>query len=136
MYSKLTKWAQGLKREIQVLYFAYKDPKTPLISKVLLALTLAYAMSPIDLIPDFIPVLGYLDDLIILPFLIFLTIKTIPEDVLSSSRKKTGKVEPEMNKSYIAAVVIIVLWVMVTIVLIFTIFLESIYPPSNPFPFP
>lgn len=69
------------KKYIELCRLLYKDPRTPRIAKILLWITIGYALSPIDLIPDFIPVIGYLDDIIILPVLLYLAIKSIPEDV-------------------------------------------------------
>jgi uncharacterized membrane protein YkvA (DUF1232 family) len=77
-----------LKSEIIALYLAYKHPRTPWYAKVLAGLIIGYALSPIDLIPDFIPVVGYLDDLIIVPLGIALLIKIIPRDILEESRAK------------------------------------------------
>ena len=74
--------AAGLKRDIPAVFLSLKHKETPIIAKVIAALTIAYALSPVDLIPDFVPVLGYLDDLIILPALVALTIRLIPEDVM------------------------------------------------------
>jgi len=77
---------QRLRREARTMHLAYKDPRTPWYAKWLAAGTLTYALSPIDLIPDFIPVLGYLDDMLILPFAVWLTIKLIPSEVLTDCR--------------------------------------------------
>ncbi|MGI5070645.1 DUF1232 domain-containing protein [Treponema pectinovorum] len=74
------------------IFLALKDKKTPIFAKLLAALTLAYAFSPIDLIPDFIPVVGYFDDIIILPILIALTVKFIPSEFLECSRKQLQKI--------------------------------------------
>ncbi len=79
--------AKKLKTDIPALFLALKDKGTPCPAKVLAGITVAYALSPIDLIPDFIPVLGYLDDIILLPMLIALTINFIPDDVLEKNRK-------------------------------------------------
>ena len=79
--------AKKLKAEAQVLMIAYKDKRTPLTAKILIGITIGYLLSPIDLIPDFIPVLGLLDDLIIVPALIALSIKLIPEIVLHDARE-------------------------------------------------
>lgn len=73
--------AQSLKRDIPAVFLALKDKDTPISAKVLAGITVCYALSPVDLIPDFIPVLGYLDDLILLPALIALTVKLIPGEV-------------------------------------------------------
>lgn len=77
----IKKWAKELRGNIKALDYARKDPRVPLLPKSLLIMVVAYALSPIDLIPDFIPVLGYLDDLILLPLGIALVIKMIPKDV-------------------------------------------------------
>lgn len=81
--------AGKLKTDIPAIYLAIKDKDTPIITKIFAGITVAYALSPIDLIPDFIPVLGYLDDIILLPFMVALTIKLIPLDILSRTRKIT-----------------------------------------------
>ena len=81
---------RALKSELAALYFAYRDPRTPWYAKVAAILVIAYALSPIDLIPDFIPVLGYLDDLIILPLGIFFAIKLIPAEIMASAREKAA----------------------------------------------
>ena len=84
-----------IKQELPALYLCLKDPQNPWLPKILAWLTVAYALLPIDLIPDFIPVLGYVDDMILLPGLIYLTIKCIPEDLLNQKEnllKKCGKI--------------------------------------------
>lgn len=100
--------AKKLKTEITVLYLAYKDPRVPLRAKILTAVVVGYALSPIDLIPDFIPVLGYLDDLVLLPLGISLIMKMIPEDVLDEYRKKVSENPPKPNLA--AAAAIIAVW--------------------------
>lgn len=80
--------AKKLKTDIPALFFALKDKKTPLIAKNFAGITVVYALSPIDLVPDFIPVLGYLDDVILLPALVALTIKFISKEVLADCREK------------------------------------------------
>ena len=80
--------AKQLKTDIPAVFLALKDKKTPWYAKALAALTVVYALSPIDFIPDFIPVLGYLDDLIILPALVALTVKFIPDAVFAEYRKQ------------------------------------------------
>src|SRR5215207_6790572 len=84
-------WAKKIKRDGLTLWFAQKHADTPLLAKALAVLVVAYALSPIDLIPDFIPVLGYLDDVILLPGLIWLTIKLIPDRVLAESRVRADE---------------------------------------------
>ena len=99
-----------LKTDTYTLYLAYKDPRVPWYAKILIAAIIGYALSPIDLIPDFIPVLGYLDDLIIIPAGIFLSLKMIPKEVLEECRKKAIS-EPISGKSkWVAAFVIVIIW--------------------------
>lgn len=90
-YKKLKRRAKRLKRQIWALYLSWKDPQTPVLARVVIICTVAYAASPIDLIPDFIPVLGQLDDLIILPALIALAIHMIPPEVSARCRKEAWK---------------------------------------------
>ena len=102
--------AKQLKSETQVLIVAYGDTRTPLSAKLLIGLTVAYLMSPIDLIPDFIPVLGILDDLLLVPLLITLSIKQIPTEVLADAREEVKVHPPTLKKNWLVAVVIVVLW--------------------------
>ena len=106
------RWAERLKSETYALYLAYKDPRVPLHAKVFAALVVGYAFSPLDLIPDPIPVLGYLDDLILIPLGVALAVRMIPENVLSESRQEARKMveRDERPVSRAAAAVIVVLW--------------------------
>lgn len=88
---KLKRRARRLKRQIWALYLALKDPEIPWSARLLILLTLAYATSPIDLIPDFIPILGQLDDLIIVPALIVLALREIPKPVMARCRREAWK---------------------------------------------
>jgi uncharacterized membrane protein YkvA (DUF1232 family) len=101
---------RSLKRQTVVLYFAIRDPRIPLIAKLLAGFVVAYALSPLDLIPDFIPVLGYVDDLIVVPLGIALCLRLVPEPVLAEARARAGNVS-EKPKSYSGAIMIIALWV-------------------------
>lgn len=83
---RLRAWARGLKRDVMALWLAARDPRVPLLAKLLSGLVAAYALSPIDLIPDFIPVLGYLDDLLIVPAGFWLAVRMIPPLVLADLR--------------------------------------------------
>ncbi len=106
--------AKKLKSDIPAISLALKDNDTPIIAKILAAVTVAYALSPIDLIPDFIPVLGYLDDLIILPALATLTIKLIPKEKFEECRiKAEGLWENGKPKRWYYAVPIVIIWVAV-----------------------
>ncbi|TMV46287.1 DUF1232 domain-containing protein [Paenibacillus mesophilus] len=114
MFEKIKKWAKQLKRKVFVLYFAYKDTRTPWYAKIFALCVVAYAFSPIDLIPDFIPVLGYLDDVILIPLGVALALKMIPESVIrqctvqAEERQKNGK-----PKNWLVGSLIILVWVAV-----------------------
>ena len=88
MLNKIKTWASKLKQQAQLLQIVYQDKRTPLKAKVLIWITLGYLFSPIDLIPDFIPVLGLLDDIIIVPILIAITLKLIPKTIWSDAKEK------------------------------------------------
>lgn len=111
MLDKIKEKAKALKLEIKVLYLAYKNKDTPWYAKFVAAMVVAYALSPIDLIPDFIPILGYLDDLILLPLGIALAIKLIPNHVLEKCRE-LAKEEGQQGKPKImwGAVIIVIIW--------------------------
>lgn len=102
--------AGTLKRETHALYLAGRDPRTPWAAKLIIAMVVAYALSPIDLIPDFIPVLGYLDDLLLLPLGIFLALKLIPAAVLADARQAAHQANGNLAKSRAAAIVIVIIW--------------------------
>jgi uncharacterized membrane protein YkvA (DUF1232 family) len=87
MFSRLKKVSEKLKREIKVYQEVMKDPETPFIAKALLGFIVAYALSPIDLIPDFIPILGYLDNAIIIPPIFFIALKFIPKKIIDKHKK-------------------------------------------------
>lgn len=111
LLSKLKQKAKQLKSEVQVLMIAYKDKRTPLSAKILISITVGYLLSPIDLIPDFIPVLGLLDDLIIVPLLITFSIKLIPQNVLNDAREKVKNNSQRYKKAnWLFAIIIIVIW--------------------------
>ena len=88
MFNSLKAWAKRLKRDVIALMFASRDPATPMLAKCIAGLTVAYALSPIDLIPDFIPIIGFLDDVILVPIGIWLSLRLIPPAVLATSRAK------------------------------------------------
>ena len=103
--------ARKLRQYSIALYYAYKDPITPILPKLIILITLAYALSPIDLIPDFIPLIGLLDDLLILPGLIALSIKLIPEPVMRNALENAKNKPVKMKKNWGFAVFIIILWI-------------------------
>lgn len=108
------KWAKSLKRQTMVLWFCYQHPQTPWLPKWIAVFVVAYALSPIDLIPDFIPILGYLDDVIILPLGIMLAIRLMPPSVLVECQDKALAWERSQVKrpvSVTAAILIVMIWV-------------------------
>jgi len=106
--------AKQLKKDIPAVFLALKRKETPVISKIFAAITIAYALSPIDLIPDFIPVLGYLDDVILLPAFVALTIKFIPKNVLQECRKESEYMwEDKKPKKWYYAIPIVVIWLLI-----------------------
>jgi uncharacterized membrane protein YkvA (DUF1232 family) len=110
---RLRDWARALKRDVLALFRAARDPRTPWYAKALAALVAAYALSPIDLIPDFIPVLGYLDDLLLVPAGIWLCLQLIPPEVIAEHRKAVAEATPSARPvSRVAAAVIIAIWLL------------------------
>ena len=106
--------ARKLKKDVPVVFLALKDKDTPLAAKVLAALTVGYALSPVDLIPDFIPVLGYLDDVILLPALIALTVKLIPSDIWEKHAVQAQEMWKDGKpKKWYYAVPVILIWLLV-----------------------
>lgn len=100
--------ARALKAETSVLYFAARHPGTPWYAKLLVAVIVAYAFSPIDLIPDFVPVLGYLDDLVLIPLGILLAIRLVPPEVLAECRVRAQERRKLVSRA--AGAVIVVIW--------------------------
>jgi uncharacterized membrane protein YkvA (DUF1232 family) len=120
---ELKGWAKRLRAETYALYLAYKDPRTPWYAKVFAGCVVAYALSPIDLIPDFIPVLGYVDDVVLLPVGIYVAIKIVPADVMEESRKKTAEVVVRRGPAaYAVAAVVIIFWFGAAVVATWAIF--------------
>ena len=110
--------ARRLSTELHALYFAFKNPRVPWYAKILAGIIVAYALSPIDLVPDFIPVLGYIDDLVLIPAGIYLTLKLIPGEVLEDCRQRAES-EPITSKSkWVVATIIIVIWLVVVYLVI------------------
>lgn len=106
--------AKQLKQDIPAIYLVMKSSETPILAKILAFLTIAYALSPIDLIPDFIPVLGYLDDLVILPMLIVLTIKCILKPVWQKAQNEVQElIATKQMKKWYYALPILIIWLIV-----------------------
>jgi uncharacterized membrane protein YkvA (DUF1232 family) len=115
--------ARKLETEVYVLYLAVKDPRTPWYARAFVAVIVAYILSPVDLIPDFIPVLGYLDDLLILPAGIYLTLKMVPRDVMEEHRMKAVKLPIAGRSRWIAAAIIVIVWLLVIYLVVMAIWL-------------
>lgn len=119
LLSKLKERAAALKREVFALYFAAGDPRVPWYARAFMGLVLAYAFSPIDLIPDFIPVLGYLDDLIIVPLGVALALKMVPAQVMQDARKQVDALAQQGKPvSRIGAILVVAIWVILAGVMI------------------
>jgi uncharacterized membrane protein YkvA (DUF1232 family) len=108
---RLRQWARTLKRDVVALSRSAQDPRVPWYAKVVAASVAAYALSPIDLIPDFIPVLGYLDDVILVPLGIALAICLIPPDVLEEHRRAASEGGGHQPRSWIGAAIIVTIWI-------------------------
>ncbi|HEY94686.1 MAG TPA: DUF1232 domain-containing protein [Dehalococcoidia bacterium] len=102
-----------LKNLIYTLYLASKDPRIPLYVKILMLLIIAYALSPVDLVPDFVPLLGYIDDIIILPLGIYLVFKLIPEEIKAEYREKAESQVPGSNLKWVGLAMIILVWLLI-----------------------
>jgi uncharacterized membrane protein YkvA (DUF1232 family) len=115
MFARLKAWAASIRQDALVLWFAYRDPRTPLVAKILSVAVVAYALSPIDLIPDFIPVLGYLDELLLMPLAIWVALKLVPDAVLADSRARAQAwIESRKPKprNWFGAVLVVLIWVL------------------------
>jgi len=111
MFDRLKRWARTLKLEVHALYLAARDPRVPWYAKAVAILVAGYALSPIDLIPDFVPVLGYLDDLIIVPLGILLAVRLIPPEVLAEHRAAAA-VAGRGPVSKTGAIAIVTIWIL------------------------
>ena len=121
MLSRIKIWARNLKRDSYALYLASRDPRVPWYVKALAVAIAAYALSPIDLIPDFIPVFGYLDDLILLPAGIWLAVALIPDEVMAECRANAA-VALQRPVSRAGMIAIILLWICGALALAWAIF--------------
>ncbi len=117
---RLESWARRLKVEVYAIYLAYKDPRVPWYARVFAAVVVGYAFSPIDLIPDVVPVLGYLDDLILVPLGVALAIKMIPSPVLSECRKKARETE-DRPVNRVAAAIVVAVWIALAVLAVWLI---------------
>ena len=115
LIEKLKNWAQLLKQDILMLWFATKNPKVPLAPKVICIFIVAYALSPIDLVPDFIPILGFVDDLLLLPILIWLAVRLIPNVIIQESRIQADQwliQNQSKPKSNLGFLIVAVIWLL------------------------
>ncbi|MGE7947960.1 YkvA family protein [Lysinibacillus sp. NPDC093688] len=112
LLSKFKAFAKKLKQNLFVLYLSYKDPRTPWYAKLVAILVVAYVFSPIDLIPDFIPILGFFDDLIIVPLGIILALKLIPPHVIEDHKETAEELKQcEKPKNWFVGILFIIVWV-------------------------
>ena len=119
MLSRLKARARELKKEVYAIYIAARDPRTPWYAKALVFWVVAHTFSPIDLIPDFIPVLGYLDDLIITPGGLWLAVRLIPPEVMTDARAAAAAQSVDGNIGKVGAVLIVFAWIVTAAVLIY-----------------
>ncbi len=111
MPHRLRIWARALKRDVHAIYLAARDPRVPWYAKLLAFAVAGYALSPIDLIPDFIPVFGYLDDLVVVPLGIWLVLSLIPDEVMAEYRAKASEAaQRPVSKG--AAIIIMTIWIL------------------------
>lgn len=111
MRARLRQWARAVKRDVHALYLAARDPRVPWYAKVAAIAVAAYALSPIDVIPDFIPIIGYLDDLVIVPAGIVLAVKLVPPELIKEFRAAATSAEGARALGKRGAVVIVFLWI-------------------------
>lgn len=111
MLRQIKDWARAIKRDVHALYLAARDPRTPWYAKACALGIAAYALSPIDLIPDFIPILGYLDEAILLPLAVMLAVRLVPPDVMAEHRASALRAEGR-PVSRAGAAVVVALWVL------------------------
>ncbi|ADQ03892.1 protein of unknown function DUF1232 [Caldicellulosiruptor owensensis OL] len=126
MRKNIKEKAKLLKKQIPAIFLAMKRRDTPLLAKIFALITIAYALSPIDFVPDFIPILGYLDDIIILPLLVTITIKLIPDSILNECQKEAENLWQEGKpKKWYYGIPIIIFWSLIIGAIIYKI-VESI----------
>jgi uncharacterized membrane protein YkvA (DUF1232 family) len=109
LLTRLKSWARGIKRDVVTVYFAARDPQAPWLPRLLALLVAGYALSPIDLIPDFIPLLGYVDDLLIVPLGVMLVMRLMPNEVLAQARAQADALLAK-PRSLLAASCFVLIW--------------------------
>lgn len=113
--------AKELEAEVYALYLAFRDSRTPLVAKIVITLIVAYAVSPIDPIPDFIPGLGYLDELVVLPVGVSIALWLIPDRVINDCRERAGNELDVGRARWIVAGIVLLVWIVIGVVLILTV---------------
>lgn len=113
--------AKGMKKQLTAVYYAYQDKRIKALPKVIIGIAILYALSPIDLIPDFIPFIGYLDDLIIIPTLIHLAIRLIPKEIMDEAKIKAEEKPFLLKKNWTFAIIFIGIWLVILYMIISTI---------------
>jgi uncharacterized membrane protein YkvA (DUF1232 family) len=126
MLERLEAWARAVKRDVHALWLSARDPRTPWYAKALALATAAYALSPIDLIPDFIPILGYLDDAILLPLAILLAIQLVPPEVMAEHREAALQAEAR-PVSRMGAAFIVMLWCAAAVLLLWWLWPQGVF---------
>lgn len=119
MFEKLKTKIEDLTRNLSALYLAYGRKDVSIYAKIIIIIAVAYAFSPIDLIPDFIPILGYIDDLLIIPFLIFIALKLIPKNIMDECREQAKDLwKNEKPRKWYYAILVIIIWLLIIFILI------------------
>jgi len=122
-FISIKKLSARIKSGAFLLYLCYKDKRTPYTAKIISLIALALAFSPIDLIPDFVPVLGYLDDIIIIPVLIYFAFKLIPEVIIAENKSLAEQLKSDKHPVFrITGIIIAVLWILTIVFIIFQLF--------------
>ena len=109
LQDRVKRWARGIVRDVQALWLAARDPRVPWIAKAVAAVVAAYALSPIDLIPDFIPVIGYLDDLVLVPLGILLAVRLVPPELMAEFRAAAAERARPVSRA--GAMIIVAIWI-------------------------
>jgi uncharacterized membrane protein YkvA (DUF1232 family) len=123
MFSVLKIWARALKRDVHAIYLAAHHPRVPWYAKLLAMAVAGYALSPIDLVPDFIPVLGYVDDLIIVPLGIWLVVWLIPKDIMAECRAIASEAATRPHGK-VAAIIVVAIWIVGAALLVWVAFIH------------
>jgi uncharacterized membrane protein YkvA (DUF1232 family) len=113
--------AINIKHELTAIYYAFHHPKVGIPPKIMIAFTLAYALSPLDLIPDFIPIIGYLDDLILIPLFITITLKMIPKNIMEECRTKAKEKPITLKDNWLFSIIFIAIWITILTIIIIAI---------------